>query len=368
VTTVFDDTLLDDPVRLAEADITGYLRGAAMAGAQIRATSEAAAELQLTERLDLARPRALVVLARPGVSRSIAGLLAALLSRSCPVPVIVADLVPSWVGALDVVFAHSGDPGDHELAESLGLAARYGATVVLSGAEEGPVAAALAGKGLVLSPRVPVPPEFALAGGLAAGLLMANALGLLTVDMDLLADHLDAEAERSHLSRDSFANPAKALALRLAEKTPLLWGLDPLAEAVAEHGAFALATHAAMVCDTASFRQALSRRALYLAAVRNSGERDIFADPDADREDGSAGLALQVVLLEVASGSEYESIRYQAAERFPEVEMTSAVEEAESPDPIRAAVLALRFELAAVYLGLASGATGGVGHHTPNWM
>jgi hypothetical protein len=41
----FDDTLLDDPVRLAEADAGGSLRAAAMAGAQVRAGVEAAAAM-----------------------------------------------------------------------------------------------------------------------------------------------------------------------------------------------------------------------------------------------------------------------------------------------------------------------------------
>ena len=32
-------------------------------------------------------------------------------------------------------------------------------------------------------------------------------------------------------------NPAKSLALRMAEHTPLLWGTDPLAAAAAVHAA-----------------------------------------------------------------------------------------------------------------------------------
>jgi hypothetical protein len=145
------------------------------------------------------------------------------------------------------------------------------------------------------------------------------------------------------------------LAAQLAERTPLLWSLDPVAEAVAGHAAYAFATHAAAVCDVASFHQALSRRALYLAATRSMGERDIFADPE---EDSSEGLPPRVLLLAVESGSNSDAIRYQAANRLPGIEITTAVEEAESPAPIRAAVLALRCELAAIYLGLATGVMG----------
>ena len=65
-------------------------------------------------------------------------------------------------------------------------------------------------------------------------------------------------------------NPAKSLALRLAEHTPLLWGTDPLAAAVAEHAAAALATHAGVVAHAADIAQAATatalRRALDTAA------------------------------------------------------------------------------------------------------
>lgn len=63
---MLDDSLLDDSARLADADRAGLLRAAAMAGAQVQATAEAAAELELSERLDVGRPRSLVLIDRPG--------------------------------------------------------------------------------------------------------------------------------------------------------------------------------------------------------------------------------------------------------------------------------------------------------------
>ncbi len=359
--TVLDDTLLDDPARLAEADTGGLLRAAAMAGAQVRATAEAAAELELSDRLDLGRPRAFVLLSRPGVSRSVIRLLAALFAPSCPVPVVVSDFVPSWIGALDVVFGHTDDPGDHELAASLERAARYGATVVLSGPEDGPIAASVAGKGMLLAPRVPVPSEFAFPRALAAGLLTANSLGLLVADVESLADRLDAEAERDHLAHESFVNPAKTLALRLSGKLPLLWGLDQVAAAVGAHGAFALATHAATVCDVADYHQALVRPALRHAAVASTSERDIFADP----EDEPAGARPKVVLLSVRSGPVYRAERNRAEDLFSGAEVLAPADEIEADEPALAGLLALRFELAALYLGLAAGSIGGAGRYAP---
>jgi hypothetical protein len=330
-----------------------------MAGAQVRATAESAAELELSERLDLGRPRALVLIDRPGVSRTLTRLLAALLTPSCPVPIVVAEVVPSWIGALDVVFAHTDDPGDRELAASLDRAARFGARVVLSAPPEGPVAASVAGKGVLLPPRIPVPPEMAFPRGLAAGLLTANALGLLTSDVESLADQLDIEAEKDHLTRDSFANPAKALALRVADRVPLLWGLDPVAVAVGEHAAHAFAAHAATVCDVEDYRQALARPALRRAALAGSAERDIFADPD----DAPAGLSPRVFLLAIRTGQAADAAKYQAEDNLPGVDLISPAEELDAGEPVRAAVLALRFELAAVYLGLAAGSIGGAGRY-----
>lgn len=359
---VLDDALLDDPARLSSADVAGLLRFAAMAGAQVRATIEAAAELELSERLDVGRPRAFVLILRPGVSHSAAALLSALLTHSSPVPVVLSDLVPSWIGALDVVLAHTDDPNDGELAASLERAARFGATVVLSAPPDGPVASSIAGRGLLIAPRIVVPPELAFPRALAAGLLTANTLGLLVADVASLADRLDDEAERCHLRHESFVNPAKALALRMAERTPLLWGLDHVAVAVGRHAAHALAAHAGVVCDVADYRQAMARPVLHRFAAETEGGRDIFADPDIPSEEGTPP---RVLLLTVRTGPAVEGARYRAREMLPSADVLVPAEEFEADDAGHAAVLALRFEFAALYLGLASGTIGGAGRATP---
>lgn len=357
-----DDSILDDTARLTETDGAGLLRAAAMAGAQVRATIEACAELGLADRLDVGRPRAVVLVMRPGVGSSAALLLNALLAQSCPVPVVVAETVPGWVGALDVVLAHTDDPYDADLAAALERAARYGATVVLSGPQEGPVASAIAGRGLLIAPRVLVPPELSFARALAAGLLTANALGLLVTDVESLPDLLDGEAERCHPAHESFVNPAKALALRMADHTPLLWGLDHPAIAVGRHAAYALGAHAAIVCDAADYRQAMARPALHRAAARSVTERNIFADPD---DSYAEALPPRVLLLAVRSGPAADGARYRANELLPSADLLAPADEIEADDAGRAAVLALRFELSAVYLGLAAGTIGGTGHFAP---
>ena len=351
---VLDDTLLTDPDRLAEADSGGVLRATAMAGAQVRAATDAAADAGLAERLDVGKPRAFVLVSRPGGGRSAITLLAELLGACQSVPIVVSDVVPSWVGALDVVYAHSDDPGDPELAAGLDRAARYGAAVVVSAPDEGPVASAVAGRGVVLAPRLRTPPELSFPRALAAGLLTANALGVLVADLATLADRLDDEAERGHLSHDPDGNPAKALALRLADRTPVLLGLDHIAVGVARHAEHAFATHAGMVCHVGEYRQVQVRHALYRAALADTNERNIFADPD-DPE--TTGHSLRVVLLAIRSGPAADTARNHAEQALAAADKLTPAEEDLPDEPTRAAVIALRCELAAVYLGLAGGST-----------
>ena len=360
--TVPDDTLLDDPRRLAEADTDGLLRAAAMAGAQVRATVEAAEEAGI-DQLEGTRPRALVLVTRPGAGPMIADLLQALLTPACPVPLVVADAVPSWVGPLDVVVADTEDPGDTVLAESVGRATRYGATTVLTAPEEGPVAAAGAGKALLLTSRVPVPPGFGFPRGMSAALLVMVRLGLLRADFRTLADELDREAERDHPDQESFVNPAKSLALRLADRVPLLWGLDPVGAAVAHRAAHVLAEHAGFVTDSAGYPQALTRLALYRAAVHTATGHGLFADPEDFTDDPMQRL--RVMLLSIRTDEAAEHARRSVMATLPDADIMVPAEEVTADEPTLAAVLALRFELAAFYLGLAAGTIGGSGRYAP---
>ncbi|RZS33927.1 phosphoglucose isomerase-like protein [Herbihabitans rhizosphaerae] len=360
MTAVLDDTLLDDPARLTEADSDGWLVAVARAGAQVRATIEAANAIRLDDEL-AGTPRALVLVSRPGLGPAVTELIAALLGRSCPVPVVITDIVPPWIGPLDVVLAHTEDGGDAVLAESIDRASRYGARVVVTSPPDGPVAAAAAGRALALPSPVDVPAGFGLPRALAAGLLATRALGLLRADVDALADELDREAERDHMQHESFVNPAKSLALRLAERIPLLWGLDDTATAVAAHAAQALGSYAGIACDVASYQQAQTRSALHRAAVGSNTAADIFADPDLD--ESPTGTPPRVLLLGLRDDEETSALRRSAAAALPTADAPALAEEISADEPGRAAVLALRFEFAALYLGLATGTIGGTGHY-----
>jgi len=354
---VFDDTLLTDPERIATTDSAGVLRSLATAGAQVRSTREAAAEVGLAERVDVGRPRAVVLLARPGGGSSAMTLLAELLAPHVPAPVVVRSDVPQWVGPLDVVFAHSDDPGDTELATGLERAARHNATVVVSAADEGPIATAMAGRGVLVPARVPVSTGLSFPRALAAGLVTANALGFLVADVAALADQLDQEAERGHLSREPDSNPAKSLALRLAEHTPLLVGLDPLAVATARHAEHAFAAHAGIACHVTGYRQLQVRRSLYQAALSAADERNIFADPD---DPDTVRNTFRMALLGLRGGHAAVTTRQYAERLFPAAQQLVWDGEQPSEEATSAAILALRCELAAAYVGLAAGTGGSV--------
>ncbi|HEY2766077.1 MAG TPA: SIS domain-containing protein [Pseudonocardiaceae bacterium] len=362
---VFDDALLDDPGRLEATDAGGLLRAAATAGAQVRSTAAAAQEQGLG-RLAGQRPRALVFLTRPGAAPAAAPLLVALLGPSCPVPVVLAQSVPMWVGALDIVLANTADPGDPELAEGIDRAVRRGAQVVLTAPAEGPVAAAAAGRSVMLVPRIEVPPGLALPRTLTAGLLLLDTLDLLATDPEALAGELDREAERDHFAHESFVNPAKSLTLRLAGRTPLLWGTDPVTTAVAGHAAGALAAHAGVVAHAAGFHEATALPALWQEAGAG-GRGDVFHDPFEDPAPSGDMPPVRTVMLGVQSDSDVELSAAKAA--LPDADVVTADEELMvragevGSVACSAAVLALRFDLAALYLGLGRGVLGG-----PGWV
>jgi hypothetical protein len=356
---VLDDSLLDDPSRIGDADTGGWLRAAARAGAQVRATAEVAGELGVAD-VFAERPRALVLLTRPGVASSVAKLASTLLGPACPVPVVVSDEVPPWVGPLDVVLAHTEDPGDTVLAESIYRAGRRGARVLLTAEPDGPVAASAAGHALLIPPRIAVPQGFGFARAFGAWLVVLNALGLLKTDIAMIADELDREAERDHPMHESFVNPAKSLALRVADRTPLLWGLDHPATAVAAHGAAMLACYAGVVSDVAGYPQALTRSVLHRRAVQATSGADLFADP----EDEPTGL-VRVLLLAVRQGQQAQYALRAAQDTLPGADVLEPAEEVTGGDAVCAALLALRFELAALYLGLAAGTLGGSGLYAP---
>ena len=261
---------------LAEADGAGMLPAAAAAGAQVRSVLAAAADLP-----EMDRPRAMVVVGAD-VADDVA-FLTALVGRTAPAPIVAATTLPPWVGALDLVVVLARRRDDEPAAEAAAIARRRGATVVVRGAEVGPVGEA-AGPSL-LQPAVSVPESLAVSARWSLLTTIATRAGLApAVDLSRTADLLDAIAVACHPTAENFVNAGVNLAEYLGAGTPMLIGSDLLADAIARHGARVLADLGGVAASVLTSAQAGDSPALLR---RSAAPKDVFADP---YDDGDQAL------------------------------------------------------------------------------
>lgn len=293
----FDDTRLDDPEALARAD--GFLRHLAAAGARVRIEAEAA-EVPLAD-VDAERPRAVLAVGPE------ARLLRAVLEPWCPVPFVAwpSSTLPNWVGSLDlvVILAHRDDAdaddrdedGVHAAAHE---AVRRGARVLIACPPTSQLAECARSSATTLLP-------ITTGDELAAVVVMLSALAKAglgpAVDARQVAEAMDLVAESCSPFRDIANNPAKELALVLADATPLVWGGSVLAARASRR--------VAEQVRAASGRAALAADAGELSTVIGKvPPRDPFADPfDAPSESRPA-----LVLLD--DGDPSDQVRIQTRE------------------------------------------------------
>ncbi|MGW4295691.1 SIS domain-containing protein [Micromonospora chersina] len=297
-----DESLLDDPDRLAEQDPGGMLRFTASGGAQVRESAALAAEANLTVLADEGRPRA-VVIAGIGTAGRTGDVLATVAGPRCPVPVIPhrSAGVPGWVGAADVVIAVSASGRSPEALGAAEAAHRRGARLVAVGAPDSQLQSVAE---RARAPFIPVPRRAPARASLWAltvpVLLAARTLGLVKVneaDLAETAARLDADADRCRPTAESFVNPAKSLALGLSGSIPIVWGSSPLATVAARRFGDTLSANARYPVVTGALGEAGRGRVGLLDGVFGGlveGERDIFADPG--ETDGDA-TRLRLVLL-----------------------------------------------------------------------
>ncbi|PSK65870.1 hypothetical protein B0E53_02188 [Micromonospora sp. MH33] len=297
-----DESLLDDPDRLAEQDPGGMLRFTAAAGAQVRESAALAAEANLTVLADEGRPRA-VVIAGIGTAGRTGDVLATVAGPRCPVPVIPhrSAGVPGWVGAADVVIAVSASGRSPEALGAAEAAHRRGARLVAVGAPDSQLQSVAE---RARAPFIPVPRRAPARASLWAltvpVLLAARTLGLVKVneaDLAETAARLDADADRCRPTAESFVNPAKSLALGLSGSIPIVWGSSPLATVAARRFGDTLSANARYPVVTGALGEAGRGRVGLLDGVFGGlveGQRDIFADPG--ETDGDA-TRLRLVLL-----------------------------------------------------------------------
>lgn len=256
----FDDGLLEDPSALEAAD--ALLRPLAESGARLRQVA-ADAEPALAALGDEPRPRALIAIGPE------ARLLRAVLEPLCPVPFVAWPSygLPGWVGPLDLVVVLGGlgtQPSScvHE-------ALRRGSRLIVVAPEDSSLARQAASRATTV---LPVATSAPLPGAIVV-LDALHRLGLGTpVSIAQVSDALDAVAVACSHALDLAQNPAKALALELADAQPLIWGGSVLAARAARRIAEAV--------RSASGRIALAADAGEILPLLTSAHpRDPFADP-----------------------------------------------------------------------------------------
>lgn len=281
----FDESRLDDDRALASVDLR--LRSLAESGARVRreagATAEAVADLLARRRDD--RPRA-VVAAGPD-SR----LLRAVLEPFCPVPFVAWPHpgLPGWAGSLDLVVVLAPDGSDAGAASATTEAVRRGCQVVVACPPVSHVADHVVGRDATLLPVVS-------GDQLAIAVVMLSLLDRLGLgpetDVALVADALDQVAIACSPHRDLAVNPAKMLAISLADAAPVVWGGSVLAARAARRLAETLRRVSGRTAIAGEVDQLLP----LLEAAR---PRDVFDDPFAD-----GGAAPRPVLVVLDDGNQ----------------------------------------------------------------
>jgi len=371
---------LDDADGLIGADREGLLRGASMAGAQVRAVAAALDEGALA-RLGSEQPRCLIWVAGRGPAATAGAMLAATLAPVAAAPMVLTPTVPPWIGALDVLVLAGDDPADPALVHAAGVGVRRGARVVVAAPLEGPLRDAVAGRAAELAPRLPVPDEFGLSRYLAVGLAVAGAIDpAARLDLAALADDLDAEALRNSAGRDLFTNPAKILAQRISGHATVLAGDCAATLALARHAAEVLLRVGHRVVAAAGLADALVALHTGLAGTGGADVAALFHDEELDGPLPDRPLVLVPTLVadravaeartagygdveligigDVAPGGEPAGEGRPVDDGLPSPErspVAGAPAAALRPEP-QLAVLAVRLEMAAAYLRLVEGA------------
>jgi hypothetical protein len=341
----FDESVLDDSDALTRADAT--LRSLAEAGSRVRrevvAASEAIAAAVAVSRDD--RPRA-VIAAGPD-SR----LLRAVLEPSCPVPFVAWPNpgLPGWAGPLDVVVMLAPDGGDPGSASAVAEAVRRGCQVVVACPAASMVAEHAAGRHTTVIPT-------GSGDQLATAVVMLQFLSRIDLgpetDPEEVATALDDVAVTCSPHRDLAVNPAKMVAIALADATPLCWGGSVLAARAARR-------------ISESIRRASGRTTVagdaehLLPLVAVARPHDVFEDPFSDEEPEPAERRPVLLLLddgaEDGTASDARArLTAEADERGVRVEVLSCVTGSEIA---RYASLLGQGRYVAAYLALGLGRT-----------
>ena len=305
-----DESLIDDPDSIAARDTGETLRALATAGAQVREAITLSEEAHIDRVAGGERPRSVLV-ASLGGSAVVADVLELLAEPGSPVPVSVRRNLPlpGWVGPLDLIVAVSLSGRARGPVAVAAEAARRGASLLTVGAADSPLADICArARGVHIDVgRGRSSSRSSLWSLLTPVMLASDALGLVEAGPQVLydtADRLDLQAEACRPRSESFVNPAKILAISLADSIPVVLGDGPLNGVAAVRAASMLSRTARMPAtygelpDAASQIVATFDGPFTAGGGRGAGQRepaaDIFADPFLD---GPAQPRLGLLML-----------------------------------------------------------------------
>ncbi|MFE3144923.1 SIS domain-containing protein [Streptomyces scopuliridis] len=349
---MLDESLLDAPDALADADRNGLLRGAAEAGARVRTALRHTAEAGIAGLAPEGRPRAVLIAGSGAAATGVADLVTALATNAAPVtrlrPTGVAAAagalrwaLPGWAGPVDLLLIATADGSEPGLALLAEQAYRRGCTVVAVAPRQSPMSDVVGGTHGLMVPMATAPngqygqngshgqngsygqsvepgqygqngsdkwyePEGTPVAGpgalwalLVPLLALLDRVGLLTAPVEtlqLVADRLDRTAERCGPAIATYSNPAKTLAAELADSLPLIWTEGPAAAPAGRRFAAVLAELTGRPALAAELPEALPAHSALLAGHFAGGA----ADPDdffRDRVEEPQAWRARVVLL-----------------------------------------------------------------------
>ncbi|MFE9606801.1 SIS domain-containing protein [Streptomyces hokutonensis] len=375
---MLDESLLDSPDALAEADRRALLRGAAEAGARVRTAARHAAEAGVHDLKPDGRPRAILIAGPGAAATCVADLLGKLAGASSPVtrlaPTGVAPAagalrweLPGWAGSVDLLLITTPDGSEPGLSLLAEQAYRRGCTVVAVAPSRSPLTEAVDGAHGLFVPMATAPyehdePLAASAPGVLWALLtpllaLLDRTGLLSAPPEALekvADRLDQVAERCGPAVATYSNPAKTLAAELADSLPVIWTEGASAGPAGRRFAAALAELAGRPALVSELPEALAEHNALLA-----GPLAASADPDdffRDRVEEAPALHARVVLLRdrpIGGLTAAPTARDLALSHDTPI---SELEPEDGGELETLAELIAMTDFAAVYLALASGA------------
>ncbi len=363
---MFDEARLDDREVVERLDSGEALRALAGAGSQVRRALQASSDARLERLADLG-PRGVVVAAAGG-SACVAELFEGVARSGGAIPVqsCTSTPLPGWVGALDLVIAVSQSGSAAGPLALAAEAARRGASLLTIGAADSPLAE-LSARARGIHVPVALPGSSSRTGMWALAtpiLLAADVLGLAslsTATLEALADVLDERAKQLRPSSESFVNPAKVLAIEVAESSTIVLGAGPLG-AVAARRAVAMFGRTGRVPvgfgvlpDAASQVVACFDGPLAGGEAGAAEQDDIFADPFLD---GPPRPPLRLVMLRDVSDvvSDVQGLVNAVVTAAEDAGVRVSLVDAPWEDPLlRLASHVALTDFAATYLALGQG-------------